>query len=211
MREDLEQQEQLDAIKGFWNENRRWIVPFVSLLLIAAVSFNGWNWYANRQASQASVALFALEGALAEQRIENAQVAYQALVSGYAGSAQRALGGLQLAKAHVSQGALDQAATVLRGVADKSPEEFAWIARIRLSGVLMDDNDLRGALAVISGTPPKDYLPLVLDRRGDGHLLLGEKDQAKAAWQAALEGLPAQSPTRELVLRKLQTMNSFGG
>jgi len=46
MREDLEQQEQLDAIKGFWSENKRWIVPLISLLLIAAAAFNGWNWSA---------------------------------------------------------------------------------------------------------------------------------------------------------------------
>lgn len=27
MREDLEQQEQLDAIRGFWDDNKRWIIP----------------------------------------------------------------------------------------------------------------------------------------------------------------------------------------
>ena len=34
MRDDLEQQEQLDAIKGFWGDNKKWIIPLAALLLI---------------------------------------------------------------------------------------------------------------------------------------------------------------------------------
>ena len=40
MREDLEQQEQLDAIKGFWSDNKRWIVPMIAGVSAIAVSSN---------------------------------------------------------------------------------------------------------------------------------------------------------------------------
>ena len=211
MREDLEQQEQIDAIKGFWNDNKRWIIPFVTLLLAAAVAFNGWNWYSARQAAQASDALAAMEGALIEQNAEKSRVAYNVLAADFGGTAQAAVAGLQMAKVHVSNGELAQARGVLEVVTKKAPEEFAWIARVRLAGVMLDEENAQGALAAVAGNPPKDYLPLVLDRRGDAHAALGQKEEARAAWKAALDGLDPQSPTRGLVLRKLQTIDSFGG
>ncbi|MEY3994001.1 MAG: hypothetical protein RLZZ113_1106, partial [Pseudomonadota bacterium] len=57
MREDLEQQEQLDAIKGFWSDNKRWIVPMIALVVLTAVALNGWSWWQNRQAEGATEAL----------------------------------------------------------------------------------------------------------------------------------------------------------
>ena len=44
MREDLEQQEQLDAIKGFWSDNKRWIVPMIAVVVLTAAALNGWSW-----------------------------------------------------------------------------------------------------------------------------------------------------------------------
>lgn len=211
MREDLEQQEQLAAIKGFWSDNKRWMVPLLALVLFGAAAFNGWNWWQNRQAVNAAQALTAMEGALAEQSLEKARAAYKALASDYGSSTQAALGGLQLAKALVAAGELAEARTVLTQVAEKSAEEFAWMARIRMAGVMLDENNAKGALEAISGKPPAAFTALVDDRRGDAHAALGNKEEARSAWKAAAEGLPAQSPSRELILRKLQTIDSFGG
>ncbi|NBW01893.1 MAG: hypothetical protein EBR85_09435 [Betaproteobacteria bacterium] len=210
MREDLEQQEQLDAIKGFWSENKKWIVPLLALLLIAASSYNGWNWWQNRQAVKASEALTAMEGALGEQSLEKARAAYKALSSDFRSSTQAALGGLQMAKALVVAGELAEARTVLQQVIDHSASEFAWMARIRLAGVMLDENNAKAALDALSGKPPKEFAALVEDRKGDAHAALGNKEEARSAWKTAADGLPAASPSRELIMRKLQTLDAFG-
>ena len=210
MREDLEQQEQLAAIKGFWSDNKNWILPLLLLALLSATAFNGWNWWQNRQAVNAAQALVAIEGALAEQSLEKARAAYKALANDYGGSTQAALGGLQMAKALVAAGELAEARTVLAQVADKAAEEFAWMARIRMAGVMLDENNAKGALEALTGKPPKAFVALVDDRKGDAHAALGNKEEARSAWRAAADGLPAQSPSRELILRKLQTIDSFG-
>jgi predicted negative regulator of RcsB-dependent stress response len=211
MRDDLEQQEQLDAIKGFWNDNKRWIVPFISILVAAAVAFNLWNWYTSHRAAKASQALDALVLALAEQSLDKARVAHAALAADYGSTAQAAMGGLQMARVLASSGNLPEARAALQAVAKDSPDEFAWIAKIRLAGVMLDEDNAAGALAEMAGSPPKALLPLVLDRRGDVYMALGQKENARTAWKAALEGLAGQSPTHGLVLRKLQTIDSFGG
>lgn len=210
MREDLEQQEQLDAIKGFWSENKKWLVPLVALLLIAASSFNGWNWWQNRQAVKASEALTAMEGALGEQSLEKARAAYKALASDFRSSTQAALGGLQMAKALAVAGELAEARTVLQQVVDHSAPEFAWMARIRLAGVMLDENNAKAALDALGGKPPKELAALVEDRKGDAHAALGNKEEARSAWKAAADGLPAASPSRGLIMRKLQTLDAFG-
>ena len=210
MREDLEQQEQLDAIKGFWSDNKKWLVPLVALLLIAASSFNGWNWWQNRQAVKASEALTAMEGALGEQSLEKARAAYKALASDFRSSTQAALGGLQMAKALAVAGELAEARTVLQQVVDHSAPEFAWMARIRLAGVMLDENNAKAALDALGGKPPKELAALVEDRKGDAHAALGNKEEARSAWKAAADGLPAASPSRGLIMRKLQTLDAFG-
>jgi predicted negative regulator of RcsB-dependent stress response len=210
MREDLEQQEQMDAIKGFWSENKKWIVPLVAALLIAASGYNGWNWWQNRQAVNASEALTAMENALGEQSLEKARAAYKVLTSDFRSSTQAALGGLQMAKVLAASGELADARTVLQQVVDHSGPEFSWIARIRLAGVMLDENNAKAALDVLGGKPPKEFAALIEDRKGDAHAALGNKEEARSAWKAAADGLPAASPSRELIMRKLQTLDAFG-
>ncbi|MEN9759625.1 MAG: hypothetical protein RL676_774 [Pseudomonadota bacterium] len=211
MREDLEQQEQLDAIKGFWQDNKKWIVPALVVVLVAAVGFNGWTFWQNRQANAATDALTAMENAIGEQNVDKARAAYKALADDYSSSTQAALGGLQMAKVLVAGGQLAEARGVLERVAKHSQDDFAWIAKIRLAGVMLDENNAKAALEVLAGKPPKEFSGLVNDRRGDVHAALGNKEEARAAWKTAADELGPQSPSRELVLRKLQTVDSFGG
>lgn len=210
MREDLEQQEQLDAIKGFWADNKKWILPLIVVLAVGAAGFNGWNWWQQRKSYAATDALAAMESALAEQNLDKAKAAYKVLADDHGSSAQAAMAGLQIARALVASGDLAQAREALQKVAAKSADEFAWVARIRAAGIMLDEDNAKGALEMVSGKPPKEYEPLVLDRKGDAQAALGQKEEARASWKAAVDGLPKQSPTRELVLRKLQTIDTLG-
>lgn len=209
MREDLEQEEQLDAIKGFWAENKRWIVPLITLALLAAAGFNGFNWWKERQAVKATEALVALENALKEQSLDKAKVAYKVLADDFASTTQAALGGLQMAKVLVSSGDLPAARDALAHVAKNGADEFSWVAKIRMAGVMLDENNAKGALDILSGTPSKEFAPLVNDRKGDVYAALGNLEEARAAWKLAADALTAGSPTRELVLRKLQSVDAF--
>lgn len=210
MREDLEQQEQLDAIKGFWADNKKWIVPLALALAIAAAGFNGWNWWQQRQSYAATDALAAMESALSEQRLDKAKAAYKVLADDYGSSAQAAMAGLEIARALAASGELASAREALQKVVAKSSDEFAWMARIRAAGIMLDEDNAKGALEMVSGKPPKEYEPLVLDRKGDAQAVLGQKEEARASWKAAADGLPKPSAMRELVLRKLQTIDTFG-
>jgi predicted negative regulator of RcsB-dependent stress response len=210
MREDLEQQEQFDAIKGFWNDNKRWIVPVLSMIAVSAMSFNGWLWWQDRQAAKATDALAAMEQALVEQSVDKARVAFKVLAEDYSGTTQAALGGLQMARVFVSEGSLPEARAALEVVSKSPVDEFAWIAKIRLAGVLLDENNAKAAVEVLAGDPPKEFTGLVNDRRGDVHAALGQREDARKAWRVALDATGPEAASRELIARKLATVDSFG-
>ena len=41
MREDLEQQEQMQNLKAFWKANGKWISTILTTVLVVVASFNG--------------------------------------------------------------------------------------------------------------------------------------------------------------------------
>lgn len=210
MREDLEQQEQLDAIRGFWDDNKRWIIPLAFVVLASAAAFNGWKWWQSRQADQAAQALQAMESALAGQDVDKARAAYKVLAADFGATAQASLGGLQMARALASAGQLAEARSVLEQVVREGGPEFSWVARVRLAGVMLDEGNAKGALEALGvEKPPRQFSPLVLDRRGDVQAALGHRDEARASWKTAADEFPEQSTSREIVLRKLQTLDSF--
>ena len=52
---DLEEQEQIDAFKAWWKANGNKVLAFVGVVVIAFVGMEGWKYYHNKQAIEASV------------------------------------------------------------------------------------------------------------------------------------------------------------
>src|SRR5712672_2878606 len=52
---DLEEQEQLAALKAWWKENGGAILLGATVVLAAIAAWNGWTWYQRSQSAQAAV------------------------------------------------------------------------------------------------------------------------------------------------------------
>ena len=61
MREDLEQQEQMQNLKAFWKANGKWITSILSLVFIIVASVNGWKLWNNYKKEKASNILNSVE------------------------------------------------------------------------------------------------------------------------------------------------------
>ena len=101
MREDLEQQEQLAALKAFWASNRKWITSVLIILVLISVSTTGWKYYTESRQLQASKLLSSMQEAVEEQKIDDAILITNELSKNYSGYPQRGLAGLILSKALV--------------------------------------------------------------------------------------------------------------
>jgi predicted negative regulator of RcsB-dependent stress response len=205
VREDLEQQEQMEALKGWWKENQRWVLGLLVVASLGLAGYTGWNYRQASRANEATVLLEALNKTIEAQDLEKAKAAAQPLFDRFAGLAQADIAALQLARLSAASGDLDGARAALTIAQGSRDPALAWIARIRMAGVLLDQGKPDDALKALDGSPPEAVKPLVDDRRGDVLAALNRHADALAAWTAARAGLgPDAAPrTLDLIDRKM--------
>jgi len=204
---DLEEQEQLDQIKHFWNT---WGTLITSVLLVAALAFagwNGWQYYQRSQAAQAAALYDTLE--------RNVEAGDPALVDRTFGEMKDRFGstiyaqqaGLLAAKALHDKGNADGSRAALTWVADKAIDPgYQAIARLRLAAELLDSKAYDDALKQLGGSFPKEFEPLVADRKGDIYLAQGKRDEARAEYQKAWSAFEPRTDYRRLVEIKLNAV-----
>ena len=201
---DLEEQEQLDQLKHFWNT---WGTLISTVLIVVAGSLAAWNGYQywqNRQAVQAAALLDVVEQASRAGDQARVAQAFGDLKAKYAGTAQAAQAGLMLAKASVESGNADAAKEALTWVAGNAGDDgLKALARLRLASVLMDQKSYDEALQQLSGSVPPEFDAVFADRKGDVLLLQDKRSEAVAEYTKAYKALEEGMEYRRLVEVKL--------
>jgi predicted negative regulator of RcsB-dependent stress response len=208
---DLEQQETISNLKGWFEENANLLIGLLVLLALVAGGSWGWRWY-QRQESGASAVLFdQYEQALNAKNTSKARDVAAALMQQHASSAYAAFAALTQARAAIEAGDAAAAKAQLQFVIDKSGNaELATIARVRLAGILLDEKAYDDGLALLAADPPPALAAEVADRRGDLLLAQGKTPEARAAYAKALEQAGAQNPLRALIQAKLDALPVAG-
>ncbi len=204
---DLEEQEQLAAIKAWWDRWGNLVLTVVTVVLLAIAAFNGWRWYERHEAGNAGALyeefLVALDGADVGRKKELAGT----LIERYGRTVYAPMAALQVAKVNHETGDLGAARAQLRWVMEKSGhEELANIARLRLAGVLLDEKSYDEALKLLAGDVPPSLAAAFADRRGDVLLAMNKADEARAAFKEALDKADAQHPLRAIIQLKLDAL-----
>jgi predicted negative regulator of RcsB-dependent stress response len=92
-------------------------------------------------------------------------------------------------------------------VAEKSSDPgYQAVARLRLSGLLVEGKSYDDALRQLEGSFPVEFAGLVADRRGDIFNLQGKKAEAKAEYTKAYQNLDPRAEYRRMVEIKLNAM-----
>lgn len=204
---DLEEQEQLATIKAWWDRWGNLVLTAVTVLLLAIAAFNGWRWYERHEAGNAGALyeefLASLDGADVARKKELAGT----LIERYGRTVYAPMAALQIAKVNLEAGDAGAARAQLRWVIDKSGHaELVQIARLRLAGVLLDEKAHDEALKLLGGEAPQTLAAAFADRRGDVLMAQGKADEARAAYQEALDKADAQHPLRPIIQLKLDAL-----
>lgn len=206
---DLQEQEQLDALKAFWNRWGNLITWLLIVVLGAYAAWNGWNYYQRKQGTEASAMYDELDRAVQAGEVDKAARVFADLKDQYGRSSYAAMGGLAAAKLQADKDQADAAKATLEWVAAQAPDdEHRSVARLRLAGLLLDQKQHDAALKVLAEDKSDAFAALVADRRGDVLSAQGKKDEAKAAWQAAWKGMNEQVEYRRLVEAKLTAIGA---
>lgn len=206
---DLQEQEQLDAVKAFWRQYGNLITWTLILVLGAFAAWNGWNWYQRDQSLKASAMYGELERAADAGDADKVARVFDDLRSRYAGTVYAQKGGLLAARVQHERQRSDAARASLAWVADNAADDdYRDIARLRLAGVLLDVGQHDDALKQLDAVKGPAFAALVADRRGDVLLAQGQRDGAKAAYLVAWQGLAPDVEYRGLVEAKLMALGA---
>ena len=204
---DLEEQEQIDQLKHFWNT---WGTLISSAALVIALGLAGWNGYQfwqNRQAGQAAALLDAVDVAAASGDMGRLEQAFSDMRSKFGGTAQAGLAGLTVGKAASSAGNSALAKSALTWVTESAKDDgHKAIARLRLSALLMEEKAYDEALKQLSVPFAAEYAAVVADRKGDVLELQGKKQEAVEEYSRAYQAFSESMEYRRLVEVKLNAL-----
>ncbi len=207
---NLEEQEQVDALKHFWSRFGNAITALLLLILLAVGGWNGYRFWQNRQAAQASAMFDEVERAVASSELELAQRAFGDMKERFASSSYAPQAGLLVARLAVDSGKDEGpalATAALQWVVDHASDEgYRAIAALRLSALLIDAKQYEQAEKLLLTAKADAFVALVNDRLGDVYAFQGKPDLAKAAYLKAFAGMEAASEYRRLIKIKLNAM-----
>lgn len=205
---DLEEQEQLDQLKHFWNQYGNLITWVLIVVFGAIAAWNGWQYWQRQQATQAGALYDEVERAAEAGDTARVERAFSDIKDKFGSTTYAQQAGLLAAKVLADKGKPDASKAALAWVADKSSDEgYQAVARLRLASVLAGAKAYDDALKQLSGSfPDKQFDALAADRRGDIYQLQGKKAEAKAEYQKAWQGLDERNDYRRLVEVKLNAL-----
>ena len=204
---DLQEQDQLDAFKAFWNKWGTLLLTVVTAVLLAIAGWRGWGWWQQKQSVEASVLYDQLRGAVESRDVAKVRQAAGPLFEKYPGTVYGSMGALLAARAYHDAGDLKAAKAPLQWVVDRSKDpEHVLLARLRLAGILLDEKAYDEGLRLLSVADAGAFAGAFADRRGDLLLAQGKRDEARAAYKTALERLESNAALRPLVQMKLDAL-----
>ena len=204
---NLEEQEQLDRVKHFWNTYGTLITWVLLIVAGAVVAWNGWQYWQRSQAAQAATLYEELDRATKSSDAERVQRALNDLQQRFARTPYAQQGGLLAASSLVAQGKAEEARAALSWVVDKAVDPgYQSVARLRLASLHMDAKAWEPALQQLNASFPVEFQALAADRKGDVLLAQGKRDDARAEYQKAWTAFDADSEYRRLVEIKLNAV-----
>lgn len=206
---DLQEQEQLDALKAFWNKQGNLVTAVLVLVLAAFAAWNGWQYWQREQAVKAGAMFDELERASTAADADKTGRVFNDLKERFPRTAFAQQAALLTAKTQFDKGQLDAAQASLQWLAQNgSDDELRTVAQLRLAALHAQAKRHDDALKALDGATAAGFEGLVADRRGDVLSLQGKKTEAVAAYQAAYKVMSDKLDYRRLVDAKLTALGA---
>ncbi|MGZ9712924.1 YfgM family protein [Glaciimonas sp. GNP009] len=204
---NLEEQEQLATINDWWKKYGNLVTWVVIIALAGYAGWGGWKYYQNSQASQASQLYEEMQKAVGAKDNAKVQRAAADMQQKFSSTAYAEMAGMTAAKAAFDANDLNGAKAQLQWVIDHGrQEEYKTIAKIRLAGILLDQNAYDEGLKVLTGDVSPEFASALADRKGDILVAQNKLDEARVAYQLAIDKAVQGNPGRQLIQIKLDAI-----
>lgn len=204
---DLQEQEQVDAIKAWWKDNGKTVLWALVLVVGGIAGSQAWQSYkATKRVEAATVynELIKQVGSNDPKRINDAAAV---VTDKYGSSAYAPRAALLAAQVNISTHDNARAKTQLQWVIDHADEDgLKNAARLNLASVLLDEKNFAEAAKLLEAPHPESFDGLYADLKGDVLNAQGKPEEARAAYQVAFNKFDAKSMYRSLIQMKLDAL-----
>jgi predicted negative regulator of RcsB-dependent stress response len=203
---DLEEQEQLATLQEFWKKWGNLIMTALIIVLGSYAAYNYYGYYQRNQAAQASGLYDQVQTALLAKDNAKVQRAATDVQAKYKKTAYAQMAALAAAKSAFDASDLKLAKSHLQWVIDNGNGEYKSLARLRMSGVLLDEKAYDAAMKMLTADILPEFKSTVADRKGDILVAQNKIAEARAAYLEALTAMGEKNPGRPLVQLKLEAI-----
>lgn len=205
---DLEEQEQIDAIKAWWTQHGTTVLLSITVFVAIVAGIQGWRYYQNKQTAQAAGLYEMLQGVADSRDVKKVREVAGRLIEQYPRTAYATRAALVAAKTNHEAGDVKSAKAQLQWVLDHAgSDEIRDAARLRLAGILLDENNHAEALKLLETKHGAAFDGLYADLRGDVLLASGKRAEALASYKLAVEKIDPASAYRGLVQMKMDGLD----
>jgi len=181
-------EEQVEAIKKWWQENGKSVIGGVALGLLVVGGGKGWMEWSRINAENASTLY---EGFSQSARGDDLPATVQRadeLIAEYGKSTYAQFAALEMAKLQYQAGDKEKASQRLQWVVDSASDDgIKQLAQLRLANLLLDMDKLDAADSLAKSVSTGDFLAEFSALTGDIAMAKGDKESARKAWQQALD------------------------
>lgn len=204
---DLEQQEQIDQFKHFWNTYGNLITWALVLVVGAYAAWTGYTYWQNERGAKAAVLFEELDRAVIRAETDKVNRVFTDMKDNFGGTTYAEHGALLTAQFQAAKGKADEARASLQWLVEHGKNKnLVVIARLRLAGILLDQKKYDEALKQIDADVPDEYKALAADRKGDILFAQGKKPEALAAYQEAYKLMDPAVDYRRFIEGKLTAL-----
>ncbi|MCL2875282.1 MAG: tetratricopeptide repeat protein [Betaproteobacteria bacterium] len=191
---DLEEQEQIAELKAWWTQYGNLTVSILLVLALGFAGWQGWGRYRSTGAAEASALYSDLQRAAASDDAVQVRKIAGDLISKHGDTVQAQMGALLSASIQFRKNDPDNARPHLEWAADKGKDTVMRnLARLRLAAVLLQQGAVDEALARLQPVPEGSLRARFEDLRGDAFATQGKDAEARTAWKAAFEAIDSAS------------------
>ncbi|MDZ7683883.1 MAG: tetratricopeptide repeat protein [Gammaproteobacteria bacterium] len=209
-------EEQIEAIKRWWDENGTSLIIGVVVAVGGVLGWQAWQNHVEEQ-GEAAAAIYddlmeavVVEGPFSsvdEEARQTGKFLADRLKEEHGGSGYAHFASMFLAKLAVSEGDLEKAESeLILAIEDGIDESLLPIATMRLARVQKALGKHEKALETLLSVEPGEHKPTWEEIRGDVYHAMGDRPQAREAYQNALGALdnPGSRPMLQMKLDDLE-------
>ncbi|MCE3043815.1 tetratricopeptide repeat protein [Legionella sp. 16cNR16C] len=183
----MTEEEQLEAIKKWWNRYSTRITIVLSIILLAVSAYKYWNWHVEKVNIQASNAYEHMMVAYSNKDNKSIKSYANDLITNYSETVYADAARMILAKLLTSHNHFGKARTMLEDVASHSKmKALKQVARIRIARLLVAEKNYDKALEELTSVDDAAYMPVINELKGDIFAATGHYQQAITSYKEAI-------------------------